>query len=597
MAAQLSAEAQADRVLQRRLRDGELQSTGIGPTTIRNWLRAWQDRGLRGLVDGRSIRERQGWNVIEPRYRELAEEVLSTLDGNRSVVSQVEIDRRVRVRLAEEGVLEAAKIPQRASSRYISNLLKAKGDNTRAHRSAKLQEACGIEHYPADRPGQVVAIDVTRADNLVFDSLSGKPVSVEIITVIDVATRVVLALRVVPRSANGIEAGLMLYDTCRPLSCFVEGTDVSDWRWCGLPEQFDASEVSVSFGRGPFAPTFSTLQGQHRIPSVNPAAVRCDRGSIFVSEWFCALLRDLRIDLLLSRPHRPTDNPHVERWHETIQRALQQIPGYKGRCVAERGRLVAEEPLLMARELQLHLRRFVALDYHRTGHDGLVLPVPVPDPEAHKAKLCPLEMWDAMIEATGRIDVPQRFDLIYQFLPMKWLTIGDSGVEHRNLSYDSAAFDGYRNVPVGYFRPEDKAAPFHIDPHDLSRIWFRHPETDRVEPIDWKGASRTLAPLTDTVVKAAARRIRARGGNGVLKRGNATRQITEELGELTVAPSDKERAQLVAAKLRVEQSRVDHQEAQCAQDLVNPRRKALHCKGSARAQAELRGRWPDLLDR
>jgi putative transposase len=68
----------------------------------------------------------------------------------------------------------------------------------------------GTQHYPAIRPGQVVAIDATRADNRVFDSLTGRAFSVEILTALDVATRVVLALRVVPRSANGIDAGLLL---------------------------------------------------------------------------------------------------------------------------------------------------------------------------------------------------------------------------------------------------------------------------------------------------------------------------------------------------------------------------------------------------
>ena len=51
--------------------------------------------------------------------------------------------------------------------------------------------------------------------------------------------------------------------------------------------------------------------------------------------------------------------------------------------------------------------------------------------------MCPLEMWDARIEATGRIDVPQTPDLIYQFLPVKWLTISHQGVECANLVYDS----------------------------------------------------------------------------------------------------------------------------------------------------------------
>ena len=49
------------------------------------------------------------------------------------------------------------------------------------------------------------------------------------------------------------------------------------------------------------------------------------------------------------------------------------IPGYKGRNTSERGRLVSKEPLMTAQELQDHLRRFVALDYHRDWHTGMIL--------------------------------------------------------------------------------------------------------------------------------------------------------------------------------------------------------------------------------
>jgi putative transposase len=398
----------------------------------------------------------------------------------------------------------------------------------------------------------------------------------------------VLALRVVPKSANGLEAGLLVYDVCRPFSLAVEGTTVGGWRWVGVPEHLDFSRVHVRAGRRTLAPDFSTLQGEHRIPAVIPDAIHCDHGSIFVSDYFYALLRDLGIDLLLSRGKKPTDNPHVERWHETIQRGVQQIPGYKGRNVSERGRLVSEEPLLTAHQLQEHLRRFIALDYHRTWHTGLVLP------GEPKARLCPLEMWDAMVEATGRIDVPQHPDLIYQFLPIRWGTIGQAGVEFSDMTYDSPVLEPYRKVAKGYFRSADRAAPFYVDPHDLARIWFRDPQSRQVEPIEWRGANRTQAAMTQTIVDLARQRIRHRGGNNVLKRGSATRQILDELTELTATPvTPKLRSKMIAARLRAEQSRADHGEAQQARDLANPARPATR---RARQPKHVRRAWPNLLE-
>lgn len=589
MASLLAEEHRYDRAAQRRIQDGEIQVGTTNPSTIRKWVRSWKDGGLRALIDGRSLRARKSWEVIDPRYRAVAEQVLDTLDGDKSMVSIKELDRRIRVRLTDSGVKDP-RVPERITGEYLSTLQRQRGATPRAQRSRSLRKTSGVQHFPAIRPGQVAAIDATRADNLVYSPLTGDSYSVEILTAVDVATRVVLALRVTPRSADGIDAGLMVYDICRPFSSIVQETEMTDWRWVGLPEQLDLSQTRVRVGRQLIAPDFSTLQGPHHIPSVRPDAIHADQGAIFVSRVFRATLRDLGIDLLLSRGGHPTDNPHVERWHETLQRALQQFPGYKGRNTSERGRLVCAEPLMTARELQDFLRRFVALDYHRSWHTGLILP------GEPAARLCPLEMWDALVDVCGRIDVPQTPDLIYQFLPVRWLTISHQGVEWANLVYDSTVLDDYRTVPTGYFRAGDRAAPFHVDPHDVSRIWFRDPKTDRVEPIAWRGAARTDAPMTARIVATACRRIRDRGGNTILKRDSATRQILSELVELArVDNPDGDCSQLVAATLRVEQARRDHDEAQYAIGQYPPKTAHNAAAAGISDPSIVRRRWPDLL--
>ena len=581
MAQQLALEAAGDRRLQRRVYDGEIQPKGCSPTTVRSWVRAFKARGLVALIDGRSIRPSKSWELVDERYRSVATEIIDTFDGDRSDLAIQEIHRRTMVQLKVQGI-DDVRNPQKKTQEFLSALKREKGSSTRAQRSHKTREVSGIKHYPAIRPGQVVAIDVTRADNLVFDPLSGESYSVEII---DVATRVVLALRVVPKSANGVEAGLLTYDVCRPFSVVVEGTTVSDWRWGGLPEKIDLTEVPVRYGRRLVSPDFSTLQGEHRIPSVRPTAIHTDHASIFVSRQYRDVLASLGIDLLLNRGGKSNDNPHVERWHETIQRGLQQIPGYKGRNVSERGRLVSKEPLLTARQLQLHLRKWIALDYHRTPHTGIVLP------DEFDADLCPLEFWDSMVELTGRIDVPQSPSLIYQFLPIRWGTIGHAGVEFKDLVYDSVVLDPYRSALCGRFRARDNAAPFFVDPQDLSRIWFFDRESGRVEPIEWRGADRTRAPMAEAIVNTARKRILDRGGNRVIDRNSATRQILDELTQITEAPDRPTlRKMLIAARTRVEQDRIDHGEAQAAQQLLKP------APAAEPRVPTRRGRWPNLLD-
>lgn len=553
MARVLAAEFAADRRVQRLKAFGQGLGTPPSVSVIRRWVREWKREGLIGLIDGRALRPKTGWDRIDPNYRSAAESMARALDGDRSAISIDELNRRVCALLKQEGIAYVDP-PRRARATYLSWLMSTRGTKTRTQKTRSLQAISGTRHYPAMRPGQVVAIDATRADCLVRDPHDGTALSVEVLTAIDVATRVILALRVVPRSANAIDAGLLLYDVCRPFSMFIDGTQVSDWRWCGLPGQIELPMTGG--GRTDVLPDYSTLQGQHVVPSVVPDAIRSDHGANFMAAHFQDLLASLGIDFLPSRGRRPTDNPHVERWHETLQRAWQQIPGYKGRNPGERGGRVDSEPLLTPGQLEQHLRKFASLDYHRTHHKGLKL---AGDPTA---RLTPLEMWDVLTEVTGRIDVPQRPDLVFDFLPIHWAKIRHDGVTISNLVYDAACLTPYRTPHLGLFRACDDRAPFYRDPHDLSRVWFRDPESGDVEEVPWRGAHLSQAPMTDEVVAAAWKRVRARGGDQRISSRWVQKLILEELTELTMHPEKFDKpARLRVARLRNANSRRDLKEA------------------------------------
>lgn len=560
MASQLSYEQRADRQILRRLHDGELLTAKVSEKTVQKWIRDWRADGLRGLVDRRSTKGRQGYEALDERVRAIADQVFARFNGDDSKVNVKTIEVEVRLEMKRQGI-EGVQVPQRLFQEYLSERHRALGSTTRAHRSRYLRRAASAHtSFPAMHPGHL-ALDATRGDVLVWDEVYECPRSVEILTVISVATRVIVALRVTPRSVNGIEAGLALYDAMRPMSMLVQGTTIDDWRWCGVPESLDLSNVPVHRSSNRVIPPGESLQsieGVHYKPGVRPTSIRSDHGSVFLSEHFVGILRDLGVDLMLSRGSKPTDNPHVERWHETLQRAYQAIPGFKGRNVSERGRQVeaAGEQLLTAHELERHLRRFVALDYHRSWHQGLVLP------GAPQARLTPLEMWDAMLEATGRIHVPQHPDLIYQFLPIRWLTIGHAGVEYKNLTYDAPVLDDFRDVRRGTFQADTRKAPFHYDPRDVSRIWFRHPESGRVHEIGWRARHVLDLPLSDFMRDRAIANIKARGGNKTLTADSAWRQIIDELGQLTsIEETAENRAKAYAARLRWEQAQRDHAEA------------------------------------
>ncbi|WP_446666614.1 hypothetical protein [Flexivirga sp. B27] len=558
MARQLSFERGADRSLIRRVRAGELQSTTVSDLTVRLWIRSYRKEGLRGLVDGRKTRGKQGFDALDPRFMRIAEEEFAVFDGGRSGVNLVEIERRILVRLKEAGATDVH-LPQRLMQQYLSSRQAALGTTTRGHKSAKMRQRSGHRNYPDVHPGHL-ATDVTRADNLVRDTV-GRPISVEIISVISVPTRVIVACRVVPQSADAVEAGLALYDAMRPFSMVVEGTTINDFRWCGIP-------ASLSFA--PFPPQSPTphlktdreVEGTHIKPGVAPKSLRADNGSIFLSEHLRRILAEFGVDALPSRVGRPLDNAHIERWHETLQAAYQAVPGFKGRHVRERGRYVgttADEPLLSARELQQHLHRFIALDYHRNHHSGLVVP------DLEDVKLTPLEMFDIRSETTGRLLVPQHPDLLYQFLPVRWLTPGNGGVTYRHLTYDGPIVDELRGLRPRTFRDKDDKIPFLIDPRDRNRIWHRSRLDDRVHELVWRDSHLVHAPMTDWVVSRAAELMNARGGNAALSRRKTMREIVEAITVLTSPGGAEEwHTQLGRAHIRHEQALIDHAEAAAA---------------------------------
>ena len=586
----LAAEAASDRRRQRDCEEGTSSArTRVGAVTARqlmNWLVNYNrdiNGGLFAMVDKRRIRQHSNYAGLDPEVRRVADEVVARMDGTRSIRSVDELYRRTILALKTEG-LGALNVPQATLRTYLSQLNAAAGRTTRSHTTKKVRGVVALSAYPALRPGQVVAIDSTRADTFCVDPWSGKAISVEIITALDVCTRVVLGLRVVPRSANAVEAGLILYDVLRPFSQVVEPGRVHDWRWAGVPEMVGPIEEAAAVAERHCG---RALIGHHEIPAVLPDAIRADNGSIFTSRYFRDVCKTLGIHLLLSRGKKPTDNAFVERWHETLQRCLQPLAGHKGRNVSQRGsdagKIVYDKkgraifkgdgPGLTPRELELRLREFVTTDYHRTKHGGITVVDRVIEDRTPAVALTPLELFDALLLAVGRIHVLQRPDLLYDLLPVRWLTIRHDGVEYKDLTFDCVDLDEFRHVPKGFFRDGDRAAPFLFDPRDLSRLWFRHPSTGQVIEVPWRRAFQLTAPMTDVVLEAATKAFRRRGGiNKSITKDAVQHEIlasVNDIADIERLRADPDLAdwgpnKVTAAYLRTSRSRSDHQDAAAA---------------------------------
>lgn len=525
--------------------------------------------------------------------------VVGRFDGTESAKRQKDIYRQVLSKLSADGfVME--ELPRDTLRRYIAHVVKPLGRTTRAHKTNKLRTTASYSSFATVGVGQVVAIDVTRADNFCFDPFTGSAVSVEVMTAIDLASRVIVGTRVFPRSPTGFEAGLLLVDILRPYSLAVDPARVDDWRWAGVPEHIglfphalaEAERIDGLAGR--------PLVGEHGIPGVLPDAIRADRGSIFTGTHFRALCRQFGINLLLSRGAHPTDNAVMERFWETLQACFQAAPGYKGHNVSERGSKVGRitldkagqpvfhggAPALTPRELERHIREWIATTYHRSPHSSLVLADKSITAEDARMRLTPLDVYDSLMAAQGRIHVLQRADLIYDAMPIRWGQIGANGVEFDDLYYDCRELDEFRNVRDWTFRSPDqtghtgdrrawagaKAAPFYYDPRDVSAYWLRHPDTDRIIRVPWRREHELRAPMTGVTLRHAKGLMKKRGAYRDLSRDGIEEEVLTTLN--TADGYDRLRGDpdladwhgnmLTAAAMRSGQSKHDHGEAASA---------------------------------
>jgi len=600
----LAEEDAVDRRARRAAEDGRspLGSRLGSPTanTIREWHRRYYRRepgGVFALVDGRRLRGYHQFPSLDPEIKRIVEEVVARLDGTTSKPRKKVIYRTVTQKALAEG-FTWEQLPERTVREYLAHLLKPLGRTTRAHKTNALRATASFQSFPAVAVGQVVAMDVTRADNFCYDPFTGRPVSVEVITAIDLASRVVLAIRVIPRSALALEAGLVLVDILRPFSLAVDQNRVEDWRWAGVPEHLGLFPAALEQAALLESQARRPLRAEHHIPGVLPDSIRADRGPNFNSAYFRALCRQFRINLLLSRGAHPTDNSIMERHWETLTDCFQDAPGYKGHNVSERGSKVGRihlrngvphfdggEPALTPRQLELHIRTWVAVKYHRGWHSGLALADRSLDGEDVRMRLSPLDAFDSKVIAQGRIHVLQRPDLLYDAMPIRWGQIGPNGVEFDDLYYDCSELNEFRNVRDWTFRhPQQllaldnrkkagpKAAPFMYDPRDVSRYWFRHPETDDVIAVPWRREFELHAPMTAVTLHHAKGILRRRGGYGALNSRAIEREVLEVMngiGDVDRLRADDTLADwhinmMTAASMRVSRSRYDHEEAAAA---------------------------------
>ena len=354
---------------------------------------------------------------------------------------------------------------------------------TKAKRSIANRPCAPYGRLTATRPGEYLLLDTTRLDVFAMDAVTLRWVGLEFTIAVDLFSRSVVALRLSPVSTKAVDASLVLFEAICPDSKARTGGGLLPY--AGVPS-------GVLIGSGDRPP--------RGLPGVAPETLVLDNGKIYVSAHLRSVCQRLGISIQPARPFQPTDKAVIERIFRTIgEDLLAALPGYKGPDVYGRGEHPEQEAYYFVDELELIIREWVAERYHRRPHQGLVVP------EVPGLELSPNDAFEIGVARAGRMLVPARADLVYDFLPVAWRTIQHYGVELHGLRYDSAALNGYRNRRSDLTGPHASKWPIRFDSDDISRVFFQDPDTNDWHVLPWEHHSEITVPFSAEALGYARR--------------------------------------------------------------------------------------------
>jgi transposase InsO family protein len=460
------------------------QELGMGATTVRRWVRSYQLEGEAGLIDGRHLRASDPLRGIDPCWLDELHAVLDEHVGASRPTQELLLDR-VDARATERHGPQV--VPKRwKAKRAVGE--RARGTNaltgsTKGKRSIANRPGTPYGRLVATRPGEYLLLDTTTLDVFAMDPVTLRWVGLELTIAVDLFSRSVVALRLSPVSTKAADASLVLFEAICPDSKARTGGGLLPY--AGVP-----SGVLIASGDRPTC----------GLPGIAPETLVVDHGKIYISAHLRSVCQRLGISIQPARPLQPTDKAVVERIFRTIgEDLLAALPGYKGPDVYGRGEHPELEAYYFVDELELIIREWVAERYHRRSHQGLVLP------EVPGLELCPNEAFEIGVARAGRMLVPARPDLVYDFLPVGWRTIQHYGVELHGLRYDGPGLNGYRNRQSEVTGRHAGKWPIRFDPDDISRVFFQDPQTSEWHSLPWEHHGEISVPFSAEALTYARR--------------------------------------------------------------------------------------------
>ncbi|MGV0594960.1 Mu transposase C-terminal domain-containing protein [Mycolicibacterium porcinum] len=470
----------------------ELRAAGtpLGERTFRRHLAAYRARGIAGLIDRRTNRERLLTGRVDLRVVALVEEALAR-QANLSTGGRDRVINQVKVEAAKQGL----PFPSRAT---MYRLLAAV--NTHAHpfglattrrtQSNKPDRPWGRQ--APSRPGELVEIDSTPLDVMVVNP-DGSTGRAELTLALDIATRTALAAVLRPTATKAVDAAVLLARALTPLPMQPGWAASLAFSRSVLPQGMIDGDDAVKAGVA-------------AKPVIVPENITIDRGKVFIGNTFLSACERLQISIVKAAPRTPTDKPHIERAFAAINSGFTQyLAGYVGQNVAYRGSNPAAQAEWTLAELQNLLDLWLVGVWQNRPHSGLR------HPAMPRKTLTPNEAYAALAGIAPSVNVTLTTDDFIGLLPLDWRSIQPYGINFAGLQYDSVELHEYRGMPSGLPEPASDRWEIRFDPYRMNTIFVRDHRRGRWIHADWTMTKQTLAPFSLDVLNAARKAAAQRG--------------------------------------------------------------------------------------
>lgn len=464
---------------------------GVSTRSVRRWVAAFRDHGEAGLAARRGL-TRTSYGQVDERWAQTALEVMVEHTGE-STPSRTMVIERTRARVIACFGAGVVPQPSRATAFRVLAQLEVAHPlfrlGARRNREIAARPAGVYGKLRPTRPGEYLLMDSTRLDVFALDPLTLRWVQAELSVGMDWYSRCITGIRLTPVSTKAVDVAAVLYQCFRPRPAVEAWPCGAVWPEHGIPRTVMVDHEAAC---GPGLAT----------PPLVPETLVVDHGKVYVSEHLTSVCRRMGISIQPARLRTGRDKGPIERYFRTLREdLLQALPGYKGPDVHGRGECPEGEAFFYLDELEAMIREWTALVYHTRAHAGLV------DPGVAGLRMSPAAMFEHGMARAGYIEVPRDPGLAFEFLPVKWRTIQHYGVEIDRRRYSGPGLPG-RDAVSPFHGPVKNGWPFHIDPDDVTRIYFRDPRERDWRVLVWEHAPVAQMPLSEDAL-AFARRLAA----------------------------------------------------------------------------------------